>query len=35
MRRAVEWMAYPWIAGVEIEAKKKKRYKDELGPKRI
>jgi hypothetical protein len=27
-RRVVEWMAAPWIVGVEIESKEKKRYKD-------
>jgi hypothetical protein len=23
----------PWVAGVEVEIKKKKRYKDKLSPK--
>jgi hypothetical protein len=33
--RAVEWMAAPCIARVKIESNEKKRYKDELGLKRI
>jgi hypothetical protein len=33
--RAAEWMAAPWIVRVQIESKEKKRYEDELGPKRI
>jgi hypothetical protein len=33
--RGVEWMAAPWIVGVKIESKEKKRYEDELDPKRI
>jgi hypothetical protein len=35
VQRAVEWMAPPWIVGVEIESKKRKRYEGELDPKRI
>jgi hypothetical protein len=34
-QRAVEWMAAPWIEGLEIESKKIKKIQEELGPKRI
>jgi hypothetical protein len=31
-QRAVKRIAAPWVAGVEVEIKKKKRYEDELSP---
>jgi len=33
VKRAVERIAPPWIAGVEIDVKKKKKIRGRLGPK--
>ena len=33
VKRAIEGIAAPWIAGVEVEVKKKKKIRGRLSPK--